>query len=167
MGMTLASGLACRVEMNRLGRLRKFTATLKSLASDGGDLLTPEAAPAGQRLKISLDAAPGEVFELVAVTCQAEGIEGYRVRLRLASGAWPYDLYSKLASQASGPSTHASAPTCLRDLELKAGAGIEDVEVAFARLVRRYHPDRGGSVDDFVRIRRAYLDSLTLLGGHR
>src|SRR4051794_21590480 len=39
MVMSLARGLACRVEMNRLGRMRKFAATLRSLVSDGGELL--------------------------------------------------------------------------------------------------------------------------------
>ena len=167
MGMKLAQGLACRVETNRLGRLRKFGATLLSLSSDGADLLSPEAAPAGQRLRVSLDSTPGEVFELYSVTCQADGLDAYRVRLRLATGTWPYDLYSKIANQANSSESLYKTPGCLRDLDLKSGCSIEDVESAFARLVRRYHPDRGGTVDEFVRIRRAYLESLSLLGGRR
>jgi len=167
MVMKLASGLPCRVETNRLGRLRKFCAALSSLTSDGAELLSPEAAPAGQRLKISLEAAPGEAFELFSVTCQTDGLDGYRIRLRLASGTWPYQLYSKIAVQASTGPAIRETPPCLRHLELNAGCTVDDVEAAFARLVRRHHPDRGGSVDDFVRIRRAYLDSLSLLGGRR
>lgn len=167
MGMNLAQGLACRVETNRLGRLRKFGATLLSLSSDGAELLSPEAAPAGQRLRIALDSSPGEVFELNSVTCQADGLDAYRVRLRLAAGTWPYHLYSKIATQASSSESLYRTPGCLRDLELKSGCSLEDVEEAFARLVRRCHPDRGGSVDEFVRVRRAYLESLSLLGGRR
>ena len=140
---------------------------LLSLASDGAEMLSPEAAPAGQRLRISLEAAAGETFELVSVTCQTDGLDAYRVRLRLVAGTWPYQLYSKIASQVGASTTVREAPACLRHLELNAGCTIDDVESAFARLVRRHHPDRGGSVDDFVRIRRAYLDSLSLLGGRR
>lgn len=167
MVMKIAAGLPCQVETNRLGRLRKFKALLLSLASDGAEMLSPEAAPAGQRLRISLEAAAGETFELVSVTCQTDGLDAYRVRLRLVAGTWPYQLYSKIASQVGASTTVREAPACLRHLELNAGCTIDDVESAFARLVRRHHPDRGGSVDDFVRIRRAYLDSLSLLGGRR
>jgi hypothetical protein len=138
-----------------------------SLVSDGADLLSPEAAPAGQRLKVSLESSPKEVFELISVNCQTEGLDGYRVRLRLAVGTWPYHLYSKMTIEAHSSELLYKTPGCLRDLELKSGCTIDDVESAFARLVRRFHPDRGGSVDDFVRIRRAYLESLSLLGGRR
>ena len=167
MGMKLAAGLPCQVETNRLGRLRKFNAFFASLTSDGAELLSPEAAPAGQRVKLSLEAAPGEVFELISVACQADGIDAYRIRLRLATGTWPYQLYTKLAVQAGSGPAMREAPACLRYLELSSSCTIDDVETAFSRLVRRHHPDRGGNVDDFVRIRRAYLDSLTLLGGRR
>jgi len=168
MGMTLATGLMCRVEMNRLGRLRKFEAALRSVTADGGELFAPESIPAGQRLRIFLEAAPGEMFELLSATCQPEGLDAYRVKVRLASGTWPYQLYTKMAVHASAPATVRNlTPSCLRDLELKIGCSIDDVEAAFSRLVRKCHPDRGGSVDEFVRVRRAYLDALSLLGGRR
>jgi hypothetical protein len=167
MGMTLTSGLACRVEMNRLGRMRKFAPSMRALTSDGGEMQSPEAVPVGQRFRLSFDCASGEAFDAISVNCQAEGIDAYRVNLRLVAGTWPYQLYSKLASQGATRSSGPTTPSCLRDLELRTGCSIDDVEAAFARLVRRCHPDRGGSVDEFVRVRRAYLDSLALLGGHR
>ena len=167
MGIQLASGLTCRVETNRLGRLRKFKATLTSLNSVGGEMSAPEPIPPGQPLKFVLDEITTDTFQVVSVSCQAEGFDGYRVTMKLAVGSWPYQLYSRIATVAGTQYSAHSTPTCLRALELSSGCTVDDVEDAFARLVRRCHPDRGGSVDEFVRIRRAYLDSLAYLGGRR
>src|SRR5688572_10723109 len=117
MVMKIAAGLPCQVETNRLGRLRKFKALLVSLASDGAEMLSPEAAPTGQRLRILLETAPGETFELVSINCQTDGHDAYRIRLRLVTGTWPYQLYSRIASQAGVSTAVREAPACLRHLE--------------------------------------------------
>jgi len=165
--INLASGLSCRVETNRLGRLRKFKATITSLNSDGGELFAPEPIPAGQTLKLTLEEFADETFEAGSVDCQAEGLDSYRVRIKLRSGAWPYQLYSRIASVAGSQSATLSTPNCLREFGLASGCTVDDLENAFAKIVRRCHPDRGGSVDEFVRVRRAYLDSLAYLGARR
>jgi len=167
MGMTLGSGLVGRVETNRLGRLRKYKTSVTTLTSDGGELLNPEPAPAGQTLKIVLEEFANESFEVVSVACQAEGLDAYRVKVKLRSGTWPYALYSKIATVAHSYDSSRSTPGCLKELGLSGIVTVDEVENAFAVLVRRCHPDRGGSVDEFVRVRRAYLDSLAYLGSRR
>lgn len=167
MGMTLGSGLVGRVETNRLGTLRKYKTSVTTLTSDGGELLNPEPAPAGQKLKLALDDFASETFDVVSVACQAEGLDAYRIRVKLTTGTWPYALYSRIATVAHSYESARTAPKCLKELGLTAGATVDEVENAFARLVRRCHPDRGGSVDEFVRVRRAYLDSLAYLGSRR
>jgi curved DNA-binding protein CbpA len=63
--------------------------------------------------------------------------------------------------------TLGDTPTCLKELGLQMGCTLEEVDEAYFRQVRIAHPDRGGKIDDFVRLRTAYLDSLQLLGGKR
>jgi hypothetical protein len=165
--INLASGLSCRVETRRLGRLRKFNATVASLNSDGGEMLAPEPIPAGQTLKFVIEDFADDTFEVASVDCQADGLDSYRVRIKLQTGAWPYQLYSRIAAIAGTQASTLSTPKCLREFGLASGCTVDDLENAFARVVRRCHPDRGGSVDEFVRIRRAYLDSLAYLGARR
>jgi hypothetical protein len=165
--INLASGLSCRIETRRLGRLRKFKAAVASVNSDGGEMLAPEPISPGQTLQFVLDDFAEETFQVVSVACQAEGLDSYRVRIRLQTGAWPYQIYSRIAAVAGTQASTLSTPNCLREFGLASGCTLDDLEDAFAKVVRRCHPDRGGSVDDFVRIRRAYLDSLAYLGARR
>jgi hypothetical protein len=41
-------------------------------------------------------------------------------------------------------------------LALQPGAAWEDIERAYRRAVQQVHPDRGGSAEEFARVRRAY-----------
>jgi hypothetical protein len=45
-------------------------------------------------------------------------------------------------------------------LGLSAAASAEDIQRAFRRLALETHPDRGGKVDDFIRVKWAQIEAL-------
>jgi hypothetical protein len=157
----------CRIEYLRLGRPTSATGELVSLTSNGGTISCAKLLPVGQKMRLAFSEVGGDFVGAVVVGCKAEDDEGYAVTFKLTEAAWPYSLYSRLADQSRWKPATASAPACLVALGLTNVATIEDVEDAFGELVRRAHPDRGGGIDDFVKLRRAYLEAVRMLDGRR
>jgi hypothetical protein len=54
----------------------------------------------------------------------------------------------------------AAAPACVADLGLRLPCTAEDVRFAFRHKSKTLHPDRGGDVQQFIALRRAYEDAL-------
>lgn len=41
-------------------------------------------------------------------------------------------------------------------LQIKPGASKEEIKIAFRKLAHIHHPDKGGKVEDFTKIKNAY-----------
>jgi hypothetical protein len=56
-------------------------------------------------------------------------------------------------------------PQCLQVLGLRPPADAESIRKQYRALAHRYHPDHGGSAAEFIRIKRAFDEALSLAGG--
>jgi DnaJ domain len=62
------------------------------------------------------------------------------------------------------PDEQQHIPRCLEILGLQQPCTVAEVKRAFRRLAKDAHPDRGGTKEAFIAIRRAYEEVLVLLG---
>ncbi|MCA9259408.1 MAG: hypothetical protein KDA61_09425, partial [Planctomycetales bacterium] len=53
-------------------------------------------------------------------------------------------------------------PPCLVSLDLQIGCTEEQVMIAYRRKVMHCHPDRGGSIDDFLQLQRHFEQAMYL-----
>src|SRR6516162_6335680 len=57
-------------------------------------------------------------------------------------------------------SSHLNRPACMATLGLLPPYSRDDVEAAYRSQVWTAHPDRGGSVADFVKLQKAYEQAM-------
>lgn len=155
--------MPCRLMTHRQGQKVSVEGILQDVTSDGGTVASLEPLAAGMSLKLTI---PGLLP--TDLPMQVTGIQpqttGYRLQLRLASGTWPYSLYSELLRRAmSHEENLTQTPSCLQEFGLTMPCTVKDLQQVFDDRVRRAHPDRGGSVEAFVRLRTAYRDALQFL----
>jgi hypothetical protein len=159
-----ASAFGCDVQFASQGRSKSVRADLSAVEGESGELYVDSLIPIGPiQIRIEGEAAP---LHAIAERCQPCDIGKYRLRVRLDHGVWPYEVCRRMAHGGFGDS-EAAAPPCFRDLGLVGVCSREIVEAAFANLVRKAHPDRGGTVEEFVKLRHAYLAALRHLGARR
>lgn len=152
-----------------VGRSTKepLRANLIDMLTDGAQIISDAPLPVGTMVAVTL-----EGFQMPSLNAQVVGNggndgTGYRLEIKL-KGSWPYQVFTALAASAmSGGKRSNGTPECLRVLELSQPCSVAMVEQAFWSKVRTAHPDRGGSVEAFVRIRGAYCQALELLGAGR
>ncbi|HVJ83905.1 MAG TPA: hypothetical protein VNC50_22755 [Planctomycetia bacterium] len=160
-----ASAFGCDVNFTAQGRNGVVRAELAAVEGETGDMVVDALVPLGAiRIRIEGAAAP---LQAIAERCQPIDIGKYRLRVRLDHGVWPYEVCRRLVHGGFGGGEEAPTPACFRDLGLAGVCSREIVEGAFASLVRKAHPDRGGSVEEFVKLRQAYLAALRHLGARR
>jgi hypothetical protein len=157
---------ACVLKFQTAGRWESFRGRLASISTAGAEVVCEKSFPSGSPVRLVVEGAFKD--ELAAQVTANEGSsgDGFRMTLRLTAGSWPYQVFAMLTTLAMGGGGGASPP-CLVELGLKLPCSVEQVEQAFSRKVRTAHPDRGGDVESFVRLRAAYLEALALLGGSR
>lgn len=144
-------------------------ARLVGISPDGAEVLAEKSLPMGRPARLAIDGRPGQDLDCRILANLGDGGDGYRLQLKLVSGSWPYQLFVALSTVAHAPKPDpkTTAIPCLAELGLTMPCRVADVEKAFSLRVRKAHPDRGGNVADFVRLRAAYLEALALLGGSR
>ncbi|QLG26029.1 J domain-containing protein [Halorarum halophilum] len=89
--------------------------------------------------------------DLHVVLCEHE-MPGHQLGRRL-----PFDVPDVRRRRGSGADPVRAA---FETLGLPRGAGEDAVESAYRERVKEAHPDRGGSRDDFTRVREAYTTAL-------
>lgn len=75
------------------------------------------------------------------------------------------DTHAGGARRNSGGIDHVADSSCYEVLGVDPHASEDELRRRFRELAKRLHPDRGGRVDEFVVINRAYVDALRLLLG--
>lgn len=159
----------CLVSSMLQGQAVTERTRIVEICMDGARILTERPIPVGSLLRMKIEGyRMGEVKGKITANLGDHG-SGYLLEVRLGESCWPYDVFSKLTTLgASNPGPKAApTPPCLKELGLTMPCTVEAVEIAFARRVRQAHPDRGGDVESFSRLRTAYLEALRLLGGKR
>lgn len=139
---------------------------LVQIAMDSAEILSPTPLAVGSKLTFTVEGHPMPHLPARVVSAEPDTGSGYRLRLRL-SGSFPYQVFVTL-SQLAGElddsrSAPAETPPFLAALGLALPCSVADVQRAFDRQVRAAHPDRGGNVEQFVRLRSAYQESLRFL----
>lgn len=148
------------------GRLTTVRGTMVDISLRGARVHTLTLMPVGSLAQVILDGhrAP-PIFVRVARTVDLNG-RGYFLGMAVIEGQLPYEIFSALAF--SGKSREDLAtPDCIRSLGLELPCSIEDVKRAFREKAKTLHPDHGGDIRDFVKLRTAYSDALVYLGGNR
>jgi hypothetical protein len=160
--------VSCKLNLYRPGRPIAASGTLAWIENDGADVTCDATATVGQKAVLIVDGW-NEDLDATIVGCKPNETGGYRLKLKLTAGSWPYGLFTKLASLNlnSVNTSGLQAPPCFKELGLTPPCTVEQVQQAFYRRARKVHPDRGGDVDSFVRLRQAYLQALQFLGGTR
>lgn len=159
----------CTLTTVTSGKAAKHAATLIDVSVDGASLLCEQPLQVGTSVHIHL--ADIAMPELAATVISNDGDfgTGYRLGIRMNQGSWPYQVFVALTTMAIAHprNTQVPQPPCLKHLGLTLPCTAEDVRVAFQKRVRHVHPDRGGEIEAFVRLRAAYHEALSLLGGKR
>lgn len=144
-------------------------ATLIDVLTDGARVLADVSLAVGTNVALSIDGVGASTVKALVVGNEGNSGSGFRMQLRLVQGSWPYQAFRMLTtlllSNKGGPAV--PTPPCLIELGLTYPATVKQVETSFLRRVRTAHPDRGGGIEEFVRLRAAYLDALELLGAKR
>lgn len=156
----------CNLRVGQGAKPMVYRLQMVGISSDGAEVLCPAPLSVGSTHRLTVDGYDMPELPVQVVQNAGDIGVGYRLQLRLTGCSWPYQLYSTLSSLAFSGDV-ASTPPCLKALGLELGCTADDIEAAFSRRVRIAHPDRGGDVDSFVRLRSAYLESLELVGGKR
>lgn len=142
---------------------------LVDVSVDGATVICEKPFSVGTRTTIAVEGISMAELPAIIVSNEGDFGGGYRLILRITRGSWPYQVFVTLTTLAAGTARNSSTPPppCLEELGLKLPCSAEDVRIAFQRRVRGVHPDRGGDVESFVRLRAAYHQALDLLGGQR
>ena len=148
------------------GRLQELPASLAQIDSGGAEVFCPTPIPVGVEVGLSIETVQMPEQRARVVSNAGDTGRGYRLGLQLLRQSWPYQAFAALMSLPLAEEESAT-PECLAELGLSLPCTPEDVEHAFYRLVRHAHPDRGGDVEAFVRLRSAYLEALDFVGGRR
>ena len=138
--------------------------TLRDMSTASAMVETDSELATDQKVAVSFEDYPDPV-PMTVVNCRQVDGGRYAHGLKLQSSSWPYRLFVRLSDLL--PETHGERPECLEILGLEAGCTIAEVRRAYYRRVRTAHPDAGGTVAQFSRLRGAYDDALLLTGGHR
>lgn len=79
--------------------------------------------------------------------------------MRIRAGSPPFPTRTRQPDLANGDDrTRPTDPYAL--LGIVSAASIDEVKAAFRKMALEHHPDRGGSADAFIRVKRAY-DAIT------
>lgn len=158
---------SCRLRGLVKGRPAELSARVVEISNDGAVVLCSAPLAVGSRFGLQLDGFSMAEVPVGILANQGDTGSGYRLTLKL-DRSWPYHVWSSLITMTDTATPEQAAnPPCLETLGLALPCTADRVEEAFHRLVRKVHPDRGGSVEEFVRLRNAYLEALELLGASR
>lgn len=157
----------CNLHGTQAGKPVHIRTQMVDISSDGAQLLCEAPLAIGSNHTLTVDGYQMPELPVQVVGNFGDVGSGYRIGVRLTGCSWPYQLYSTLSSLAFTRATESATPPSLKALGLELGCSPDDVETAFFSRVRTAHPDRGGDIEAFVRLRSAYLDALELVGGKR
>ena len=159
----------CVVETVFQGRPARTRSRLIDIAMDSASILSELALSVGSLIKVSLSGYQMDPMEARVVANHGDSGFGYRVDLKLKHGCWPYEAFVELTAIAQGStgSEDVATPPCFLELDLRLPCTVQDVEAAWRTKVAKAHPDRGGDLETFVKLRGAYLEALDLLGAKR
>lgn len=143
-------------------RLQSFSIKVVDVSNAGLQLHCEGALPTGQVGMLTLDEYAAEPLYVQVVRCLQERIRGYLYGCVVVQGALPYGIFSQV-TQESPTSNDSSTPTCLRELGLGMPCTIEEIRNAYHEKARACHPDRGGDVRQFVALKHAYEEALSVL----
>lgn len=169
MSVGYKTNAVCTLATSIGGKIVKYPATLIDVSVDGASIVCEKPLAVGSLVHVSLDGIAMADMAAKIVSNDGDFGTGYRMGLRISQGSWPYQVFVTLTTMAvANPSTvQTPQPPCLVHLGLSLPCTAEDVRVAFQKRVRKVHPDRGGDIEAFVRLRAAYHEALGLLGGKR
>lgn len=158
----------CNLCVTQSGRQTVERTQMVDISSDGAHVLCSTPLAVGSTHTLAIDGFQMPELPVQVVANYGDAGNGYRLALRLTGSSWPYQVYSTLSSlPMTGGDQSTATPPCLKELNLEFGCSVEDIEKAFSRRVRIVHPDRGGEIEAFVRVRSAYLEAMDLIGGKR
>jgi hypothetical protein len=60
---------------------------------------------------------------------------------------------------------HSQSPACLQALELELPCTEEDVLAAYREMAKTLHPDRGGDLQQFLRLQKHFEHAMKLVRG--
>ncbi|MGL4463034.1 MAG: hypothetical protein ACRC1K_12865 [Planctomycetia bacterium] len=143
----------------------EYKATLIDMSMDGGRIVSEVALPGGTPAKVGFTAGGRSEISVKITGLSTHAAGGYRLAFVVAGGVWPYTLFSELSRMPSAEEERAAPPDCLVALGLFPPCSKRDVQDAYYLKVRKAHPDRGGDIESFTRLRAAYLEALELVGG--
>ena len=154
----------CALTTSDRGRASTQQANLVDIGSDGARIVSEVSYAIGSNLALTVEGFQMSPLAVAVRSNHGNTGSGYELELRLIDCTWPFQVFSSLTMLAHTPATKAATPPCLADLGLKLPCSTRDVEDAYNRLVRTVHPDKGGDVEAFVRLRGAYLEAIKLVG---
>jgi hypothetical protein len=62
---------------------------------------------------------------------------------------------------------HSQCPACLQALDLELPCTEEDVLAAYRELAKSMHPDRGGDLQQFLRLQKHFEHAMKLVRGEQ
>lgn len=160
---------SCSLTIVNGGRPSTIRGEVVDVSVDGAQILCDKPISVGTAVLLTLDKITMPELSAKVVENHGDAGSGYRMDLRITRGSWPYQVFVTLTTFAVTPDKMDGTvtPPCLEELGLRFPCTADEVRVSFQRKVRLAHPDRGGDVESFVRLRAAYHEALTLLGAKR
>ena len=145
---------------------KPFRVRLIEVYTQGGLIVTSEVLPSLTVGRLVLDSHKTHVLNVQLHRSLGSFGKGHRHPFALMAGSWPYELFVNLTMMSTGnSSTNSEVPPCLKFLGLQVGCNKDDVDDAYMRLVWEMHPDRGGSVSQFIELQENYREAKTFVGG--
>ncbi|MFO0944595.1 MAG: PilZ domain-containing protein [Planctomycetota bacterium] len=160
---------SCSLTFLNGGRSSSVRGELVDISVDGAQIRSEQPISVGTSVQLSLDKFAMSAIAAQVVENHGDAGGGYRMDLRITKGSWPYQVFVSLTTFAitSDKTSGSTIPPCLEELGLRLPCTADEVRASFQKRVRHAHPDRGGDVESFVRLRAAYHEALALLGAKR
>ncbi len=157
---------SCQLQVLESRGWASYRGALVDISPEGAQLLCPAPVPLGATVKMTVEGFEMGEQDARVIGNAGDAGRGYLLSLRLVEASWPYQLFSSLLTLSSTLARPAEIPTppCLVELGLQLPCTAADVRRVFDERVRKAHPDRGGDVEQFVRLRAVYLEALDFLG---
>lgn len=163
---------ACRIGLLDGGRLLLHRARLLDISVSGGRIYSPIRVNEGTVLQLTIDSHDAATIYARVVRCSELADGRHILGLSVVDGSLPYDLFCDLAFRAAPPPDEpemelkrapAPQPPCFQELSLELPCTVEDVRRSFRELAKTAHPDHGGNMELFIRLRAAYYDAVEYL----